>query len=46
MLASTGSRKVQPGPWDRTRINALPQEQITELVTLPKPVIANPVSLR
>ncbi|KAG9099079.1 hypothetical protein FS749_002150 [Ceratobasidium sp. UAMH 11750] len=39
---STTSRKVQPGPWDRTRSNTLPQERIAELITLPKPVVANP----
>ncbi|KAG8692257.1 hypothetical protein FRC09_011358 [Ceratobasidium sp. 395] len=42
---STTSRKTQPGPWDRTRSNTLPQERIAELIALPKPVVANPAPL-
>ncbi|QRV89629.1 hypothetical protein RhiJN_17647 [Ceratobasidium sp. AG-Ba] len=42
---STISRRVQPGPWDRTRSNTLPPERIAELVALPKPVVANPAPL-
>ncbi|CAE6497390.1 unnamed protein product [Rhizoctonia solani] len=45
-VAVTGaSRRAQPGPWDRTRINALPQERMTGLIAVPKPVVANPAPL-
>ncbi|CAE6426448.1 unnamed protein product [Rhizoctonia solani] len=45
-VAVTGvNRRTQPGPWDRTRVNALPQAQIAELIAVPKPVAANPVPL-
>lgn len=44
-VASSSIRRVQPGPWDRTRSNTLSPERIAELVALPKPVIANPAPL-
>ncbi|CAE6476215.1 unnamed protein product [Rhizoctonia solani] len=43
--ATPANRRTQPGPWDRTRVNALPQERIAELIAVPKPVVANPVPL-
>ncbi|KAF8604651.1 hypothetical protein BDV93DRAFT_605944 [Ceratobasidium sp. AG-I] len=45
VAGSSGSRKAQVGPWDRTRSNALSRERVAELVALPKPVAANPVPL-
>ncbi|CAE6366193.1 hypothetical protein RSOLAG22IIIB_01984 [Rhizoctonia solani] len=44
-VAATASRRLQPGPWDRTRINAISKEQVSELIALPKPVVANPVPI-
>ena len=45
IAASTVPRKMQPGPWDRTRVNALSQVKIAELIAVPKPVAANSVQL-
>ncbi|KEP48371.1 hypothetical protein V565_126370 [Rhizoctonia solani 123E] len=44
-VVAAASRRVQRGPWDRSRVNALSQERLAELIAVPKPVVANPAPL-